>query len=244
MPLAFPSPRAARPFPSRLVGAAVLLGVLLALPAEAAAQRARRPVVVVLPLTVRADSARADSLELAPAITALLRQELAASTRLRVAPGDTRTARGAPTDDGQAARYAGTLRATHAVVGEVSRVGDSLRVTARLVRARDTVGVALDVLTTASHDVLALVDDLADVVVDSVAPTPSSAGLLRRGGGPVFRPPRPPVPIAAMSLYSRAIAARAAGDSDTAARLLRAVVSAAPRWEQPKRELAALARRG
>jgi hypothetical protein len=107
-----------------------------------------------------------------------------------------------------------------------------------VVRARGATGRYTDEVITTLDDIPTLVADLADAVVDSIAP---ATGGLR--GPPLFRPPRPPVPFAAMTLYSRAVTARAAGDADTAVKLLRQASSLAPQWEQPKRELIALRRR-
>ncbi|GLC24906.1 hypothetical protein rosag_14190 [Roseisolibacter agri] len=206
---------------------AALAASQTAAPASAGAQQARRAVVAVLPLVVHPAATRADSVTIAPGIAALLESALVADSRIRIAPAPATPA----------------TPASHAVHGEILRVGDSVRVTARVLRLRDSTVVALDTLAVASDEVPRLVDDLADAVTEALDLVPPPAGTLRRGGGPVFRPPRPPVPLVAMSLYSRAVAARAAGDADTAARLLREVVSAAPRWDQPKRELAALKRR-
>ena len=224
-------PYAAPTVRSHVVGS-LFLAVLAAAPASLDAQArvsapARRAVVAVLPLAVQPSAADADRVTLAPGIAALLESALVADSRIRIASAPASRATGA----------------SHAVRGEILRVVDSIRVTAHVVRLRDTVTVALDPLAAASDGIPQLVDDLADAVVEALDLAPPAAGRLRRGGGPVFRPPRPPVPLVAMSLYSRAVVARAAGDADTAARLLREVVSAAPRWEQPKRELAALRRR-
>jgi hypothetical protein len=169
----------------------MLLVVLATSPVSADAQQARRAVVAVLPLAVHPATAHADSMSLAAGIAALLESALVADPRIRIARAPERRPTGA----------------SHAVSGEILRVGDSIRVTARVLRLRDTVSVALDPLTAASDEIPQLVDDLADAVFETLDLAPPAGGL-RRGGGPVFRPPRPPVPLVAMSLYSRAVAAR------------------------------------
>ena len=224
---AWPVARPGRPAAALLVGAVVGL-----FPASAAGQarpeaRPPAPVVAVLPFSVASAAAAEEGPAIGQGIAALLHAELAAGSRVRVAGEPSASPAGTTGDD-----------ASHTVVGEVALAGDSVRVAARVRRAGDGASLVLDTLAALRDEIPTLVEELADVVTDSVAPRPETT----RGGPPLFRPPRPPVPFAAMSLYSRAVAARKAGDADTAARLLRQVVTAAPRWEQPKRELAALRR--
>jgi hypothetical protein len=137
-----------------------------------------------------------------------------------------------------AAAAARTRGASYAVLGEVAHIGDSVRVTARVVRARDTSTFVLDELTAALDEVPTLANDLAETVADSIVPRTDGTR-----GGPLFRPPRPPVPFAAMTLYSKAVSARAAGDADTAVKLLRQAANLAPQWERPKLDLVALKHR-
>ena len=225
----------ARPVASPGRAVALLLGAAAALaPAAAAGQahgqaRPPTPVVLVLPFAVADAPAGDDGAAIGQGIAALLHAELAARSGVRVAGGAGARPAGAAGDGG----------ASHTVAGEVALAGDSVRVVGWVRRSEDGVSLALDTLAARSDEIPMLVEELADVVADSVA---QGRETTRGGGPPIFRPPRPPVPFAAMSLYSRAVAARKAGDADTAARLLRQVVTAAPRWEQPKRELAALRR--
>jgi len=226
---------------SRTTLAAMLVGTVTAALAPARAQhtpsaKPPAPTVVVLPLVMSNDSVHTDTTSIEHGITALLESQLAANKRVRIASHS--GAQSAPlgsTATGSAAAAARSLGASHAVFGTVTRVGDSLRVSGRVLRARDTVTVVLDELTAPLDEVPTLIDDLAESVADSIAPRTDATR-----GGPLFRPPRPPVPFAAVTLYSRAVKARAAGDPDTAVKLLRQATSLAPQWEQAKLELAAL----
>jgi TolB-like protein len=222
----------------------VLAGALtIASPHVAAQQnpnsRARVPVVAVLDFALPTDSAHGDTTALEHGIPALLESELAADKRVHTVPrsGAHARASGAMTSAAAAAE-ARSRGASYAVLGEVAHVGDSLRVTARVIRTRDTSVFVLDDLTAALDEVPTLASDLAQSVADSIAPRTDATR-----GGPLFRPPRPPVPFAAMTLYSKAVRARAAGDADTAVRLLRQATVLAPHWEQPKVELVALKQR-
>ena len=237
---ALPSTRAAR----RLMLAPLVLAALAAQPGVSIAQRPvaagkPRPAVAVFAVVHHGDTTRADTTALAHGVAALLESELSASRRLRVA--DLRSsdrARPALTSSTATVAAARSRGAPFALLAEFALVGDSVRVTARVLRTRDTTSISLDRLTAGRDDVPALVDDLAESVADSLAPRTDATR-----GGPIFRPPRPPVSFGAMALYSKAVAARTAGDADTAARLLREVVSVAPKWDQPRRDLAALRRR-
>ena len=220
------------------------VGALALAPLTARAQqprgRAKPPVVAVLPFRMASDSAHADTTAIEQGIAALLEAELASRPRVRIAK---RAASRPPSDafpagDTIAATATRARGAAYGVLGNVRRAGDSVRVTARVVRARGAEARETDEVITALDDIPTLVAELADAVVDSIAPT---SGGLR--GPPLFRPPRPSVPFAAMALYSKAVTARAAGDADTAAKLLRQASSLAPQWEQPKRDLVALRRR-
>ena len=225
---------------SRTTFAAMLVGTVIAAIAPARAQhpaaKTPAPIVVVLPFVLSGDSTHADTTLVEHGITALLESQLATGKRVRIAshsggqppPADTMTT-------GEALAFARNHGASHAVLGMVTRVGDSLRVSGRVLRARDTVTIVLDTLTTPLDEVPTLINDLAESVADSIAPRTDATR-----GGPLFRPPRPPVPFAAVTLYSRAVKARAAGDPDTAVKLLRQAASIAPQWEQAKLELAAL----
>jgi len=177
-----------------------------------------------------------DTTSIEHGITALLESQLAAGKRVRIAShSSVQSPALRASTTGAVAAFAKSQGSSHAVVGTVTRVGDSLRVNGHVLRARDTVTFVLDELTAPLDEVPTLIDDLAESVADSIAPRTDATR-----GGPLFRPPRPPVPFAAVTLYSRAVKARAAGDPDTAVKLLRQAASIAPQWEQAKLELAAL----
>jgi len=196
-------------------------------------------VVAVLDFAQSTDSAHRDTTALEHGILALVESELAAAKRVRAAqPAGPRASAHSTMTPAGAAAEARSRGASYAVLGEVAHVGDSVRVTARVVRTRDTSVFVLDDLTAALDEVPTLASDLAQSVADSIAPRTDATR-----GGPLFRPPRPPVPFAAMTLYSKAVRARAAGDADTAARLLRQATVLAPQWEQPKLDLVALKHR-
>ncbi|MEP7344172.1 MAG: hypothetical protein ABI877_02840 [Gemmatimonadaceae bacterium] len=228
---------------TRITIVCALANTLAASPsfAQARAQTAARParhapVVAVLAFKMSTDSASADTTAIEHGIAALLESELAASGRLRILSHRGATSSARSSDTGAAAASAARSRgASFAVLGDVTRSGDTLRVMARVVRARDTLTRALDEFTATLDQIPALVDDLAYALTDSIIPRKDFTR-----GGPVFRPPRPPVSFAAVSLYSRAVKARAAGDPDTAVKLLRQATSLAPGWQQPKQELLAL----
>lgn len=226
---------------SRTTFATILVGTVAAALTPAHAQHSPpakppAPIVVVFPFVMSGDSVVMDTTSIEQGITALLESQLAARKRVRIAPHSGAQSKPLITMSTESAAAAAKNRgASYAVLGTVTRVGDSLRVSGRVLRARDTVTFVLDELTAGLDEVPALIDDLAESVADSIAP---KADATR--GGPLFRPPPPPVPFAAVSLYSRAVKARAAGDPDTAVKLLRQATSMAPQWEQAKLELAAL----
>ena len=226
---------------SRTTFATMLLVTITAALAPARAQQSQPSktppaIVVVLPFVMSNDFASADTTSIEQGITALLESQLAAGKRVRIASrSGAETLPRRPSTSSAAVGFAKSHGASHAVLGTVARVGDSLRVNGRVVRARDTVTFVLDELTAPLDEVPTLIDDLAESVADSIAPRTDATR-----GGPLFRPPRPPVPFAAVTLYSRAVKARAAGDPDTAVKLLRQAASIAPQWEQAKLELAAL----
>jgi TolB-like protein len=228
--------------PSRLYGTAALLTAALAVvssygEAQSPARKTvRSPVVAVLPFTFYDDARQSDTTAIEHGIASLLETQLILGKRLRVAPNDRRAKTVAVLTTTAAAVSAARARgASYAVLGEVSFLADTIRVNARVLRARDTLSRGIDELTATLDQIPTLVEDLADAVADSIAPRRDPTR-----GGPLFRPPRPSVPFAAMTLYSKAVKARAVGDADTAVRLLRQASRLAPQWEQPKRDLIAL----
>jgi TolB-like protein len=190
----------------------------------------------VLPFALANDTLNADTTAVEHGIAALLETQLTLGKRLRVARMErANTVAAAPTPTAAAVTAARARGASYAVLGEVSFLADTIRVNVRVLRARDTLSRSIDELTATLDQIPTLVEDLADAVADSIAPRRDATR-----GGPLFRPPRPSVPFAAMTLYSKAVKARAVGDADTAVRLLRQASSLAPQWEQPKRDLIAL----
>ena len=188
-----------------------------------------RPRAAVIP-AVLPDS---DNAMLTLGLAALLEDELTSGGRVAVVSAPNGAQWRAAATDSAALRSARARGAAYAIIVGAEHVGSSVRAGARVVANRGEVRV-VDSLTSEASGVPTLVVELASSIRDFVLPDEVTRG------GPVFRPPRPSVPYPALALYSRAVRAKASGDSNAAKRLLRDAAAAAPEWEMPKRMLATI----
>lgn len=191
--------------------------------------RGPRPKAAVIPAVLP----ESDNATLTLGVAALLEAELTSGGRVAVVRASNGAAWRAAATDSAALRTARAGGATYAIIVGAEHVGSSVRAGARVVANRGDVRV-VDSLTSDASGVPTLVVELASSIHDFVFPDEVTRG------GPVFRPPRPSVPYAALALYSRAVRAKVSGDSNAAKRLLRDASAAAPEWEVPKRMLATI----
>jgi len=187
-----------------------ILGCVLSASTLAAQSRAQ---IIALKSFTPLNAAAGDDTLFARGLQAMVASELTTNRRVQVVDG------------------ARAKSASFTVSADVRSNADSVAIVTRISSAAGA-DVRVDTLAAPANEAPSLAAAVAQIIGGAVTHS--------RSGGPVFRPPRPPIPRDAVTLYARAVVARSAGDADTAVRFFRQALRIAPRWTEPRRQLAML----